>query len=80
MASLSKKKSISYNLLKSEDVLNALKCVKVLGSKVRLNKTRCEIIGIGLKDKFKKILLDAGNSGTLGRLILGLLVNTKNKN
>ncbi len=80
LSSLSKKRSISNNLLKSEDVLNAIKCVKILGSKVKIRKTRCEIIGSGLEDKFKKrVLLNAGNSGTLGRLILGLLVNTKNK-
>ncbi len=28
MASMSKKKSISYNLLRSEDVLSAIKCIK----------------------------------------------------
>ena len=30
MASLSKKKSIAYNLLKSEDVLSAINCIKKL--------------------------------------------------
>ena len=38
MSSLSKKKSIAYNLLKSEDVMNAVKCVKALGSKVKFLK------------------------------------------
>ena len=80
LSSLSKKKSTAYNLLKSEDVLSALKCIKILGSKIKIKKTKCEIIGIGFKDKFKKnLILNAGNSGTLGRLILGLLVNSENK-
>ena len=29
--------------------------------------------------KHKKISINAGNSGTLARLILGLLINSKNK-
>ena len=80
MASLSKKKSIAYNLLKSEDVLSAINCIKKLGSKVKLTSKKCEIIGNGLNFNFtKNLLIDAGNSGTLGRLILGLLVNSKKK-
>ena len=47
LASLSKKKSIAYNLLKSEDVLSALACIKKLGSKVKFTKNRCEIKGTG---------------------------------
>ena len=74
-------KSRSYNLLRSEDVLNTLKCLKQLGIKVKLFKDYCEIIGNGLNGfKYKKNLnLDAGNSGTLGRLIIGLLIHSKNK-
>ena len=78
MSSLSKKKSISYNLLKSEDVINSINCIKSLGSKVKFNKNKCEIKGNGFHiEKKGKIFLDAGNSGTLGRLILGLLINSK---
>ena len=83
LSSLSKKKSIAYNILQSEDVLSALDCIKILGSKVKISKNKCEIIGNGLnfenfKNK-KKLILNAGNSGTLGRLILGLLINSKKK-
>ena len=83
LSSLSKKKSIAYNLLKSEDVLSALDCIKTLGSKVKISKNKCEITGNGFnfedfKNK-KKLILNAGNSGTLGRLILGLLINSKKK-
>ena len=74
-------KSISYNLLKSEDVMRTLSCLKKLGVKIRLNKNKCEIISNGLNSfEYKKnIILDAGNSGTLSRLILGLLVHSKTK-
>ncbi len=77
---LSKKKSTAYNILKSEDIKSALNCAKKLGAKVKLYKNRCEIKGIGFKNEFKKdLILNAGNSGTLGRLILGFLVDSKNK-
>ena len=80
ISSLSKKKSIAYNLLKSEDVMSAINCVKKLGSKVKFSKNKCEIIGNGLHYKNnKKVVLNAGNSGTLARLILGLLINSKKK-
>tara|TARA_B100001057_G_scaffold492223_1_gene584140 strand:- start:879 stop:2192 length:1314 start_codon:yes stop_codon:yes gene_type:complete len=80
ISSLSKKKSVAYNILKSEDVMSAVDCIKALGSKVRFLKNRCEVIGNGMSfNSKKKLILNAGNSGTLGRLILGLLVNSKNK-
>ena len=80
LSSLSQKKSIAYNLLKSDDVMSALKCIKKLGSKVKFIKNRCEIKGTGFNYKIKKNLtLNAGNSGTLGRLILGLLINQNKK-
>ena len=74
-------KSTSTNLLKSEDVLNTLKCLKKLGVKINLIKNKCEIYGMGINGyKYKKnIVLNAGNSGTLARLILGLLVHSKSK-
>ncbi len=80
ISSLSKKKSIAYNLLKSEDVMSAIESIKTLGSKVKFEKNKCEIIGNGFHIKKKgKILINAGNSGTLGRIILGLLINSKNE-
>ena len=81
LASQAVGKSISKNLLKSEDVISTLKCLKKLGVKVKLLKNKCEIIGGGINGfKYKKdIVLDVGNSGTLGRLMAGLLVHSKNK-
>ena len=73
--------SRAYKLLKSEDVLNSLKCLKKLGVKIKFKKNYCEIIGKGLNSyEYKNNLsLNAGNSGTLGRLLLGLLVHSDKK-
>ena len=80
LASQSKEKSVATNILRSEDVLSTLNCLKKLGIKVKLTKKKCEIKGRGLNGfKSKDLILNAGNSGTLGRLILGLLTHTKFK-
>ena len=81
LASQAHGKSKSTNLLKSEDVINTLTCLKKLGIKVKLSDKYCEITGSGLNgfDYKKQLILDAGNSGTLGRLIMGLLVHAKSK-
>ena len=80
LSSQSFAKSRSTNLLLSEDVLNTLNCLKKLGVKIKVTKNFCEIVGVGLNGfKYKKaLILDAGNSGTLSRLIMGLLVHSKN--
>ena len=79
-SSLAKGKSKAYNLLKSEDVKAAIKAIKKFGIKVNLKKNYCEIIGNGLFGyKYKKnTIINAENSGTLGRLILGILIDAKN--
>ncbi len=79
IASQSEYKSKSENLLLSEDVINTLKCLRKLGVKIKIKKNFCEINGVGLNGfKYKKnLILDAGNSGTLGRLIMGLLTHSK---
>ncbi len=81
LASQALGKSSATNLLMSEDVLNTIKCLKKLGVKIKINKNKCEIIGQGINGfKFKKnIILNAGNSGTLARLILGFLIHSKKK-
>ena len=74
-------KSKIYNLLEADDVLNALKTIKKLGINYKKFKNYYEIYGLGLKgfETKKKLVLNAGNSGTLARLILGLLVDAKNQ-
>ena len=77
-ASLASGTSTAKNLLMSEDVLASLNAVKKLGIKVTVNKKECRIFGKGINGyKYKKKLtINAQNSGTLGRLILGLLANS----
>jgi len=69
-----------YNLLESEDVINTLKSIKKLGINFKRKKKYYEIYGFGLSGYKSKsnTVINAGNSGTLARLILGLLVNLKN--
>ena len=80
-SSLAKGTSKAKNLLMSEDVLAAIEAVKKLGIKVIIKKKECKIFGKGIDGyKYKKnIKIDAKNSGTLGRLILGLIVNSTKK-
>ena len=69
--------SKAKNLLTSEDVMAAIQAVRKLGIKVVLKGNTCKIYGKGFNGyKFKKnLIIDSKNSGTLGRLILGILVN-----
>ena len=78
VSSLSNGVSKAHNLLMSEDVLAAIQTIKKLGVKVFFNNQICKIYGVGINGyKYKKnIIINAKNSGTLGRLILGLLINT----
>jgi 3-phosphoshikimate 1-carboxyvinyltransferase len=81
LASQAKGKSRAYKLLKSQDVLSTLSCLKKLGIKIMIKNKYCEIQGKGINGfNYKKnLVLNAGNSGTLGRLILGLLVHSPKK-
>ena len=78
MAAQAVGKSIAYNLLNSDDVNNALITVKKLGVKVIKKKNLCQINGVGLNGFSLKnnTIIDAGNSGTLARLIIGVLAKS----
>ena len=78
MAAQAVGKSIAYNLLNSEDVNNALIAVKKIGVKVIKKKNLCQINGVGLNGFSLKnnTIIDAGNSGTLARLIIGVLAKS----
>jgi len=80
-SSMAKGKSKAFNLLLSEDVLAAIDAIKKLGINVKLNKKNCTIFGNGFDGyKYKKnIIINAKNSGTLGRLIMGILIDTPYK-
>ena len=81
LASIADGKSRSFNILNSEDVKASIEAIKKLGIKVKLQKNFCEVFGKGLDGYNYKsnIVINAKNSGTLGRLILGLLVNANKK-
>ena len=80
-SSLASGKSTAHNLLLSEDVLASINAIKKLGIKVILNKNVCTIYGKGMDGyKYQKnLIIDAKNSGTLGRLIMGSLVDSSHK-
>ena len=71
-------KTFIENILLSEDIINSINCLRKLGIKISLNKKSCCVYGNGLNGfKYKKnITLNAGNSGTFARLILGLLIKS----
>ena len=81
MASMAVGKSTAFNILRSEDVLNSLYALKKLSINFKINKNNCEIYGKGLNGlNFKNnTVINAGNSGTLARLIFGVLINSKNQ-
>ena len=78
ISSLANGVSKAKNLLMSGDVLTTIKAVKKFGVKVIIKKNLCIIHGSGIDGyKYKKnITINAGNSGTLGRLISGILIDT----
>ena len=73
--------SKAYNLLMSDDVIAAMNSIKKLGIRVKKHKNYCEVFGNGINGfKYKKkLIINAKNSGTLGRLILGLLIKSPQK-
>ena len=81
MASQAIGKSRAHNLLRSEDVKSTMSCLKKLGVKIKWKNNYCEIIGNGLNNFVYKdnLMLNAGNSGTLARLILPLLIKSPKK-
>ena len=78
ISSLANGVSKAKNLLMSGDVLTTIKAIKKFGVKVIIKKNLCIIHGSGIDGyKYKKnITINAGNSGTLGRLISGILIDT----
>ena len=77
-SSLANGVSKAENLLISDDVIATIQTIRKLGIKVNLKKNICKIYGKGIDGyQYKRnIIINAKNSGTLGRLILGLIINT----
>ena len=80
-ASLASGISKAKNLLMSEDVLAAIDIIKKFGIKVLKKENIFIIHGKGLNGYNYKnnSVINAKNSATLGRLILGLLINSPKK-
>ena len=80
-SSLARGVSKAKNLLISDDVLAAINTINKLGIKSTIKKNECKIFGKGINgyNYRKNLIINAENSGTLGRLILGLLINTSKK-
>jgi 3-phosphoshikimate 1-carboxyvinyltransferase len=78
LASVASGVSTAKNLLISEDVMSAIGAINKLGIKTTFKKGICKIFGKGFNGyKYKKnLIINAGNSGTLGRLLLGFLIDT----
>ena len=81
LASLGIGKSRITNLPNSGDVNSTINCLKKLGVKINKKQEYCEIFGNGINGfVFRNgTTLNAGNSGTCARLILGLLITSSKK-
>ena len=81
IGSISEGVSTVKNVLESEDVFSTVSCLKKLGIKIQnLGGKAYKIYGKGLGSYkcVKNLKLNFGNSGTLARLILGILSTTPN--
>tara|TARA_B100001250_G_C19809624_1_gene795153 strand:+ start:604 stop:1908 length:1305 start_codon:yes stop_codon:yes gene_type:complete len=74
LGSLSNGNSKIFNGLQSEDCKKTISAFESLGVKINIEDDFIEIFGTGLNSlKKPKSILDAGNSGTLIRLLSGIL-------
>ena len=81
IGSISHNISVAKNVLESEDVKSAIATCRKLGVKIIKVKPGCyKIHGNGLGSLFakKNVKINFGNSGTLARLIIGILTSTPN--
>ena len=69
------------NVLESEDVFSTIKCLKKLKVKIKKKRKKKYLVfgkGLGSLAAKKNIKLNFGNSGTLARLLIGILSTTPN--
>ena len=79
VGSISEGVSKISNILESEDVFSTINCLRKLGVKVQKKKSKnYHVFGKGLGSLIakKNTVLDFGNSGTLTRLLIGILTTT----
>lgn len=81
IGAISQNISFVKNVLESEDVKSTINCLKKLGIKIKKQKTGSYYIfgkGLGSFYAKKNTSLNFGNSGTLARLMIGILATTPN--
>ena len=79
IGAISQNISKSKNVLESEDVVSTIKCLHKLGVKIEKKKSKDYLIygkGLGSLVAKKNLELNFGNSGTLARLMIGILSTT----
>ena len=79
IGSISQDISSAKNVLESEDVISTINCLKKLGVKIKKDSPGSyKIYGKGFGSLFakKNLNLNCGNSGTLARLLIGILSTT----
>ena len=79
IGAISQNISVASNILESGDVLSAINCLKKLGVKIKKIKSKKYMIygkGLGSLHLKKNGKLNFGNSGTLARLLIGILSTT----
>ena len=78
IGSISQNISVANNVLASDDVYSTINCLNQLGVKIKKYKKKYFIFGKGLGSlRLKKNdELNFGNSGTLARLLIGILTTT----
>ena len=81
IGSISQNISSNKNILESEDVLSTINCLRKLGVKIKKKGESNYLVygkGLGSLDAKKITELNFGNSGTLARLLIGILSTTPN--
>ncbi len=78
IGSISQGISSVNNILESDDVYSTIRCLKKLGIKIKKKDKKYLIYGKGLGSLFakKNLKLNFGNSGTLARLLIGIISTT----
>jgi len=81
IGAISQGASEAKNVLESEDIFSTIQCLKKLGVEIKKIKSKNYIIygkGLGSLSAKKNQICDCGNSGTLARLLIGILATTPN--
>ena len=79
LGAISENVSSAKNILESDDVFSTINCLKKLGVKIKKNKNQSYLIygkGLGSLRAKKNDTLKLNNSGTLARLLIGILSTT----